>query len=307
MSSGPSQKREAHLQGDVKQLLAFAEAAENEKIPDGLTLPAEIARRADRLKAIATAKTTIDARAQERFEREQADDPAKRDQRETPSKERGKPPRGRAPRPPVAGAQDKDPIHRTDDASRLMNVAGGGVEPGDNGQRAGDMNSRLMVAPDTVQAGHDKQHVKPMRTQLETLPDERGTPVHLIADTGDFSEANVTACGDQKITPLIAVQRDAHPPDPLARVAEPPPLKKGATEGERRRHALLTMAGRALYAQRNGTVEPVLGRVTSVMSVRQCSLRGLDPVKGEWNLVARAWNVKQRMFVLAGSLRAATA
>ena len=114
------------------------------------------------------------------------------------------------------------------------------------------------------------------------------------------------ACGEQKITPLIAVQREAHHPDPLARFAEPPPLKKGAMEVERMRHALLTMAGRALYAKRKCTVEPVIGIVKSVMRFRQFSLRGLDHVKGELNLVAMAWNLK-RMFVLAGSLRAATA
>ena len=72
------------------------------------------------------------------------------------------------------------------------------------------------------------------------------------------------------------------------------------------RHALLTMAGRALYAKRTCTVEPVIGIVKSVMRFRQFSLRGLEHGKGELNLVAMAWNLK-RMFVLAGSLRAATA
>jgi len=58
--------------------------------------------------------------------------------------------------------------------------------------------------------------------------------------------------------------------------------------------------------KRNGTVEPVIGIVKSVMRFRQCSLRGLAHVKGELNLVAMAWNLK-RMFILAGSLRAVTA
>jgi transposase len=306
LSYGHITKLEAQLQGEVKKLMALAEAADNEKIPEGINLPAEIARREDRLKAIATAKTTIEARAQERFAREQADYQAKLDQREAQSEERGKPPRGRAPRPPVAGAQDKDQINLTDEESRIMKVAGGGFEQCYNGQLAVDMDSLLIVATDTVQACNDKQQVKPMLTQLDTLPDELGKPVNLIADTGYFSEANVTACGEQKIIPLIAVQRESHHPDPLARFAEPPPLQKGVTEVERMRHALLTMAGRALYAKRKCTVEPVIGIVKSVMRFRQFSLRGLAHVKGELNLVAMAWNLK-RMFVLAGSLRAATA
>jgi len=306
LSYGHIKKLEAQLHGEVKKLMALAEAADNEKIPAGINLPAEIARREDRLTAIATAKTTIEARAQERFAREQADYQATLDHREAQSKERGKPPRGRAPRPPVAGAQDKDQINLTDEESRIMKVAGGGFEQCYNGQLAVDMDSLLIVATDTVQACNDKQQVEPMLTQLDTLPDELGKPVTLVADTGYFSEANVTACGEQQLTPLIAVRRETHHPDPLARFAEPPPLKQGATEVARMRHALLTMEGRALYAKRKCTVEPVIGIVKSVMRFRQFSLRGLAHVKGELNLVAMAWNLK-RMFVLAGSLRAATA
>jgi Transposase DDE domain len=44
--------------------------------------------------------------------------------------------------------------------------------------------------------------------------------------------------------------------------------------------------------------EPVFGIVKSVMGFRQFMLRGLDQVRGEWNLVAMAWNMK-RMFILS--------
>ncbi len=109
------------------------------------------------------------------------------------------------------------------------------------------------------------------------------------------------------MTPLIAMKREAHHPDPLARFTEPPPLKEDATEVETMRHVLLTRAGRALYAKRKCTVEPVIGIIKAILGFRlNSSLRGLAHVKGEWNLVAMAWNVK-RMFVLAGSRRAATA
>jgi hypothetical protein len=63
LSYGHIKQLEAQLQGEVKKLMALPEAADNEKIPEGINLPAEIARREDRLEAIATAKTTIDARA----------------------------------------------------------------------------------------------------------------------------------------------------------------------------------------------------------------------------------------------------
>ena len=56
-------------------------------------------------------------------------------------------------------------------------------------------------------------------------------------------------------------------------------------------------AGRALYAKRKQTVEPVFGVIKQAMSFRQFLLRGLDKVNGEWELVCLAYNVK-RLFVL---------
>jgi hypothetical protein len=43
--------------------------------------------------------------------------------------------------------------------------------------------------------------------------------------------------------------------------------------------------------------EPVFGIIKSVMGYRQCLLRGLENVKGEWNLVTMSWNIK-RMFAM---------
>jgi transposase len=51
------------------------------------------------------------------------------------------------------------------------------------------------------------------------------------------------------------------------------------------------------YALRKQTPEPVFGIIKSVMGYRQCLLRGLENVKGEWNLVTMSWNIK-RMFAL---------
>ncbi|EQD54816.1 transposase, partial [mine drainage metagenome] len=41
----------------------------------------------------------------------------------------------------------------------------------------------------------------------------------------------------------------------------------------------------------------VFGIIKSVMGYRQCLLRGLKNVKGEWNLVTMSWNIK-RMFAM---------
>ena len=60
---------------------------------------------------------------------------------------------------------------------------------------------------------------------------------------------------------------------------------------------LASEQGRALYKLRQQTVEPVFGIIKSVLGFLQFLLRGLDHVRGEWNLVTMAWNLK-RMFAL---------
>jgi hypothetical protein len=67
-------------------------------------------------------------------------------------------------------------------------------------------------------------------------------------------------------------------------------------------HKLKTKAGRARYALRKQTVEPVFGIIKSVLGFRQFSLRGVNKVSGEWTLVCLAWNLK-RMAVLRPQIR----
>ena len=73
LSHGHIVKLEAQLEQEVQDLLALAESADTAKIPDGMSLPKELKLREDRLAAMATAKTKIAARAQERHAREKAE------------------------------------------------------------------------------------------------------------------------------------------------------------------------------------------------------------------------------------------
>ena len=308
LSYGHIQKQEAHLKAEVAKLIALGEAADNQQIPDGMDLPAEIARREDRLAAIAIAKAKIEERAQQRFAQEQADYAAKIAKRAKKAAQSGKPPRGKppvAPKPEDA-VGDKDQINLTDEESRIMKTAGGGFEQCYNGQLAVDMESLLIVATNTVQAANDKQQIEPMLNVLKPIAQMLGKPETIVADTGFYSETNINLCAASGINAMIAVKREEHHPDPMARYTEPPPCKDDATPLEAMHHTLQTMEGRALYAQRKCTVEPVIGIVKSVMGFRQFSLRGLINVRGELNLVALACNLK-RMFVLTGSLKVANA
>jgi Transposase DDE domain len=120
----------------------------------------------------------------------------------------------------------------------------------------------------------------------------------ILADNGYFSQGNVEQCAAAKIEPLIAMGRSRHHVSWKQRFAVAPKAPpKSATTLEKMAHRLKTARGRKLYELRKQTPEPVFGIIKSVMGYRQCLLRGLENVKGEWNLVTLSWNVK-RMFAM---------
>jgi hypothetical protein len=289
-------KIEAQLK--AADLLAKAEAADRADLPDGLSIPDELARREERLAKLAEARATIEARARERFEREQAEYEAKLAARAAKAAATGRKPGGKPPEPPVEGARPTDQVNLTDEESRIMPVAGGGFEQCYNAQAAVAAGSLLVVVADVVQATNDKQQLAPMLGKLAALPADLGKPETLLADTGYFSAANVQVCGATGIEPLIALGREAHHPGLVERFAAAPPAPDDPTPVEAMAHRLKTLEGRKLYAQRKHTAEPVFGIIKSVLGFRQFLLRGLDKVRGEWNLVTLAWNLK-RMFALA--------
>ena len=290
-------KIEAQLKAEVAELLAKAEAADQSAVPDGLSIPDELARREERLQRIAAARAKIEARAKERFEREQAEHQAKLSAREAKEKATGKKPGGKPPEPPVEGPRSTDQINLTDEDSRIMPVSGGGFEQCYNAQAVVAEGSLLVVATNVVQAPNDKQQLEPMLAKINALPEDLGKADVMLGDNGYFSATNVTACVAAEIEPLLAMGRDAHHPSLSERFADAPPAPENPTPVEAMAHRLQTLEGKKLYALRKHTPEPVFGIIKSVLGFRQFLLRGLDKVSGEWTLVTMAWNVK-RMFAL---------
>ena len=294
-------KIEAQLQAEVADLMAKAEAADQADVPDGMSIPEELARREKRLAAIARAKATIAVRAKERHAREQAEHDDKIAAREAKTAATGKQPSGRPPAPPMAGPGPTDQVNLTDAESRIMPVPGGGFEQCYNAQAVVAAGNLLVIAADVVQAPNDKQQLEPMLGKIADLPDALGKVGELLADNGYFSADNVNACAAAGIDPVIAMGREAHHPSLDERFAEPPPLPQDPTPLEAMDHRLKTPEGKKRYALRKQTPEPVFGIIKSVLGFRQFLLRGLDNVRGEWSLVTLAWNMK-RMFVLAGAI-----
>jgi len=298
LSYGHAKKIEKQLKREVQQLLRLAERADAADIPDGMSIPEELERRELRLAAIAEAKAKIEARAQERLEREQVEHQAKLAAREEQEKRTGKKPRGRPPEPPTGGVREQDQINLTDEDSRIMPVAGGGFDQSYNAQAAVATDSLLIVANEVTQATNDKQQLVPMIGKIKALPKELGRTKRILADNGYLSQANVEQCAAAKIEPLISMGRDRHHVNWRERfAAAPKPPPASATPMQKMAHRLKTPEGKKLYALRKQTPEPVFGIIKSAMGFRQFLLRGLANVKGEWNLVTMTWNIK-RMFAL---------
>ena len=290
-------KLETQLKQEVQELLALADTADQSELSEGLSVPAEIARREDQLAAIAAAKAKIEARAKERYAREKAEFDAKLKVREAKAAKTGKKPGGRPPAPPSATPRAEDQVNLTDDESRIMKVAGGGFEQCYNAQAMVDTETMLVVVSAVTQAANDKQQVAPMLKKLGALPVGLNAPCTLLADTGYFSADNVDTCLKAEIEPLIATGREGHHPNWKERFTEPAPIAQNASAVDTMRHTQKTQAGKKRYALRKQTVEPVFGIIKSVMKFRQFMLRGLINVGNEWTLVCMAWNLK-RMAVL---------
>jgi transposase len=286
-------KIEAQLKAEVAQLLRLAEAADQADVPDGMSVPEELARREARLAAIAQAKAAMEARAAERYAREQAAYEQKLADRAAQEARTGRKPGGPPPAAPEPGPRPKDQVNLTDADSRIMPTAGGGFEQAYNAQAAVDVATMLVVAQHVTQHANDKQEVTPTLEQLAAVAPVVGPADALLADSGYFSAANVAACHAHGVEPYIAAGRDAHYPPLADRLRAPAPLADDASPVERMKYRLRTPAGRAVYATRKCTVEPTFGIIKSVLGFRQFLLRGLRAVGHEWTLVCIGWNLKR--------------
>ena len=298
LSYGHACKLEKQLEAEVAELLQKAESADNADIPDGMDVPAELSIRRQRIEAIKEAKAEIERRAAERYAEEQKAYEAKIAERVKKERETGRKTGGKKPQPPTAGPTKKDQVNLNDSESRIMPTSGGGFEQAYNAQAGVDTETMLIVTTHVSQAPNDKQELEPALSNLKHLPQELGTVTDILADNGYFSERNVTLCDENKVTPYIAVKRDKHHPSFMERFQEPESLPDDANAVDTMKHRLKTQSGKAVYATRKSTIEPVFGIIKSVMGFRQFLLRGLDAVKGEWNLVCIAFNLK-RLYALA--------
>jgi len=302
MSWAYAEPLEATLRAEVQRLLQQAEAAAGPGSPD-LDLPAELKRREDRLQKITEVKAEIERRARVRFAQEQAEYEAKQIERAAKEQARGRKLGGKKPQEPTPGPQPKDQVNFTDADSRIMPVSGGGFEQADNAQATVTMGSLLIVGTPVTQNPNDQQEMEPAVAELAQLPESLGAVERLAADNGYGSAHNVEILVEHGIEPFIAVGRQPHHEALEERLAPVPEAPNNPDAVGAMKHRLKTKEGKAFYAKRKTTSEPVFGIIKEVMGFRRFLLRGLEAVKGEWRWVCLAFNLK-RLFVLQQGLTA---
>jgi transposase len=287
MSYGRMVKREAELQQEIDELLQRAkEADEGEdrtygKGKRGDELPAELARRESRLHKIQEAKAALEAEAKaeaERIRREHEEEQKRRKDHDEPPKP------GRPPNPSEVPA-DKAQRNFTDPESRIMKNSDKAFIQGYNAQAAVDHEHQVIVACEVTNLAADAPHLKAMVEKIEANAGE--TPKQLSADAGYFSDQNVEALEADGIDPYLAAERFKHgerPPEP------PDPIPQDASRKQRMIRKLRTVAGRAVYALRKVTVEPVFGQIRT-RGLARFWLRGLQKVRAEWALWCTTHNL----------------
>jgi hypothetical protein len=278
-------KAEAELRAQIEALLAKARAADGaQKNEPELDMPAEVARRQDRLDAIAAARARLEQRQREAdLERGRSDDD---DQK--PRGQDGKPKGGRYERS-LGVPQVKDQGNFTDPDIRIMQRAGGGFDPAYNGQTAADDTAHIIVAAELINNVSD---VHELPTMVEAVKSARGAyPQQTLADAGYRSEAvfeALTGCTDL----VVAIGREGKG---HRAINEATLLLTAAMAAK-----MKTQEARDAHRRRKWLAEPPNGWITNVLGFRQFSMRGLHRVRAEWKLVCMALNLRRMATMQAG-------
>ena len=291
MSYARMEKSVAELRAEVERLLAEAEATDAEedalygKGKRGDELPKELRFKQSRLKKIEEAKKALEEEARTEAEAKQAEYEAKRETWENRTERRG----GRPPKPPCDKPDPKRQRNFTDPDSRIMPAGDSkSFVQAYNCQAAVDEKAQVIVATNVTQETNDKQQLKPVVEKLKENTNGQ-KPKNISADSGYFSETNITTLQSDGINAYIATGKQKHgetpPANPRGRIPN------NATVKERMTIKLRTVRGRCTYSKRKEIVEPVFGQVKEVRGFRRFSFRGLEKIDSEWDLICLTHNL----------------
>ena len=141
-----------------------------------------------------------------------------------------------------------------------------------------------MIAAELTCDSPDFGHLEPMvrATQRELRGVDLGDPHVVLADAGYWHQRQIETVVSEGIQVLVS-------PDSSLRSGPRPGWTGGLYDFMRR--VLATPDGRALYRQRQATIEPVFGQVKFTRQINRFQRRGRAAWRSEWRLVAATHNL----------------
>jgi transposase len=288
-ASDKANRTQDKLEEEVAEILRQAAATdrhEDRRFGDacGDELPEALASKADRLARLRQAKAQLEAEA---AAREQAY------QQRVAAHAAAAAAKGRTPRTlkrrPQEAPNPKATANVTDPSSRFLHTRNGTVQ-GYNAQAVTTLH-QVIVAAELTDEANDIHQLAPMLKATTTTLAAAGIherPEALLADSGYWSIENVTAIPN---APELLI-----PPAKHARQGKP---RKDGKPSESRSDGLRVAmtaklnseGGKARYAKRRETVEPVFGQLKEQQGARRFLRRGLRACQAEWKLLCGTHNL----------------
>lgn len=280
MSHGRMVKEEQRLQKEIHDLAKRANQQDLEE--DGLygaefrgdEIPAELARRNERLARIKAARERLEAR--------QAEEDARAGRKPGDDEDRPAGKKGPSFKRKFGEVPDKKQDNFTDPESRIMK-ASHGFDQCYNAQAAVDAESQIIVAVEVSNEASDAGRLVPMLDAVEAVVGEQ--PTRVLADAGYRSEENLRTLEERGIDGYVALGREGK--ELAAGISD----ELEATMRMKRK--LATKAGSARYRRRKCLAEPPFGWIKSCLGFRKFSLRGVAKVGSEWSLMGLAMNLRR--------------
>jgi transposase len=279
------------LEREVADILRQAAAADQREDRQhgqarGEQLPDALASKAGRLARLRQAKALLEAEAAARQRRYQQRVAALT----AAARAKGKQPRAHIkPRRRDEAPNPKATANTTDPDSRFMHTRRGSIQ-GYNAQ-AVTTTEQVIVAAELTQQANDLQQLDPMLAATSATLTAAGIPERpgrLLADSGYWTIANLSTIPD---APELLI-----PPARHGRQGKPrKDGKPTASRSDGLRAAMTaTLAsddGKACYAKRKETIEPVFGQLKEQQGARRFLRRGLAACEAEWKLLCGTHNL----------------
>ena len=289
-----TQQAAQFLDTEVQDLMQKAEEADGREEGAEQGLPEELARREKLKNKLQEARERLEERAKARAQAEREEYERKSTDREGRSGSS----KGKKIKPPQEEPRPDEQANLVDADSRLMRKSKReGYEQAYNSQAVVDAEgSQLVLATRVSQCASDSNELV---ANVKMVPESIGKVAVVLADSGYANGAEVDQLqqrsAEDKIEVYVAVSaEDRRRYDYRPERKEDKPVKNICAPWKlQMKEKIETETGRALYSRRKQTVEPVFGVIKAAMGFRQFLLRGIDKVRGEWQLVTMAYNFKR--------------